>query len=260
MLSRRAFFSRVLGHPEARRFLLNSLAVGEADSARDLDRAAALVPDPALARRVYRHYAEELRHARVLRRHLEAEGFAATPLPPELDYERLAQSFAMGTPRVRLDDPRPFDDEDLILFFAGSTAGEERACVELAALIRDLAADRPTAAVLAAIHADERRHVAYATAALCELAARRGRRPVVRALRAARRAEARAHRAVSRAFMARLLALLGAPRLVRVAAGVSIDLSCALRWLFPGGLDAPQIADPMPVPVRPRPRAARVAP
>jgi len=259
MLSRRAFFARLLGHPEARAFLLNSLAVGEADSARDLDRVAALVPDPTLARRIYRHYAEELRHARVLRRHLEAEGFACTPLPPELDYERLAQRFAMGTPRARLDDPRPFDDADLLLFFAGSKAGEERACLELAALVRDLAADRTTAAVLRGIQADERRHVAYATAALCELASRSGRRPVVRALRAARRAEARAHRMVSRAFMARLLALLGAPRLVRAAAGASIDLACALRWLFPGGLDAPQLADPMPVPPRARPRADRAA-
>lgn len=65
---------------------------------------------------------------------------------------------------------------------------------------------------------------------------------------------------LSRPFMARLLALLGAPRLVRFAAVVSIDLGCALRWLFPGGLDAPQLEDPMPVPSRARPRATRAAP
>ena len=249
MLSRSAFFAQLLGNPQARYFLRNSLAVGEAESARDLDRVAALVPDATLSRRVCRHYAEERRHARVLRRQLEAEGFV-TPLPPELDYERLAQLFAMGTPRERLDEARPFDDADLTLFFAGSKAGEERACSELEALIQDLAADQPLTEVLTAICADEHRHVAYATEALQDLARRRGRRPVVHALRVARRAEARAHRAVSRAFMARLLAILGAPWPACVAAGLVIDLGCARRWLFPGSLEAPRIADPMPVPPR----------
>ena len=53
----------------------------------------------------------------------------------------------MGTPKARLDDPRPFDDSDLILFFCGSKAGEERACAEMAELIRDLDGDPETAAV-----------------------------------------------------------------------------------------------------------------
>ena len=166
MLSRRSFFQRLLANGEARRFLLNSLAVGEAESAVDLDRVADHVPDPVLARRIYRHYAEEQRHARAFRRHLESEGFSCVPLPPELDYERLAQRFGMGTPKARLDDPRPFDDDDLILFFAGSKAGEERACAEMEGLIRDLAADAPTAELLRSIHSDELRHVSYATAAL----------------------------------------------------------------------------------------------
>jgi hypothetical protein len=230
--------------------------VGEAESARDLDRVADHVTDVVLARRIYRHYAEELRHARVFRRHLEAAGWECTPLPPELDYERLAQRFGMGTPRARLDDPRPFDDDDLILFFAGSKAGEERACQEMEALIRDLAADAPTAELLKAIHGDELRHVAYATEALQALAARCGRRRVERVLRAARRAEARAHHVVSRAFMGRLLAILGVPRAIRAAAGLAVDAGCAVRWLLPGGLDAPRIADPMPVPTRARRRPA----
>jgi hypothetical protein len=176
---------------DARRFLLNSLAVGEAESAQDLDLVADRVTDPVLARRIYRHYAEELRHARAFRRHLEAEGWACTPLPPELDYDRLAQRFGMGTPRARLDDPRPFDDDDLILFFSGSKAGEERACQEMEGLIGDLAADQPTAEAAAGDPRDELRHVAYATEALRTLAARCGRRASSGALeRSARRARA----------------------------------------------------------------------
>jgi hypothetical protein len=83
VLSRSAFFRRILGTPAAREFLLNSLAVGEADSALDLDRVAEHVTDPLLSRRIYRHFAEEQKHARRFRQLLEAQGFRATPLPPE---------------------------------------------------------------------------------------------------------------------------------------------------------------------------------
>jgi hypothetical protein len=240
VLSRSAFFRRILACPPARELLLNSLAVGEADSALDLDRVAEHVTDPLLSRRIYRHFAEEQKHARLFRQHLEARGFEATPLPAELDYERYAQRYRMGTPKARLDDPRPFDAADLILFFAGSKAGEERACAELEGLMGDLAGDPETVALLRTIHADEVQRLAAAGHA----------RRVRSELRAARRAEARAHRAVSRAFMGRLMALLEVPRAIRAFAGLAIDAAFALRWLFPGGLDAPRVADPMPVPVR----------
>jgi hypothetical protein len=251
MLSRSAIFRRILGNAPAREFLLNSLAVGEADSALDLDRVAEHVPDPVLSRRIYRHFAEEQKHARLLRQHLEAEGFRCAPLPPELDYERYAQRYGMGTPKARLDDPTPFDDADLALFFAGSKAGEERACAEMEGLIRDLSGDPSTAAVLRVIHADERRHVSYATEELHRLAGSLGRGAVLRTLRRARRAEARAHRAVSRAFMGRLFALVGVPRWIRFFGGFAIDAGFLARWLFPGGLDEPRLADPMPVPADP---------
>jgi hypothetical protein len=248
LLSRSAFFRRILSEPAAREFLLNSLAVGEADSALDLDRIADHVTDPVLSRRIYRHFAEEQKHARLFRQHLEAEGFHCTPLPPELDYERLAQRFGMGTPKSRLDDPTPFGTEDLVLFFSGSKAGEERACAEMEGLIGDLAADPSTADLLRIIHGDEVRHVAYATQELHRLAAAGNRSLVLRTLRAARRAEARAHRVVSRAFMGRLMELLGAPAWVRFFAGIAIDLGFLHRWCFPGGLDAPRLENPMPVP------------
>src|SRR5262249_20686883 len=111
VLSRSGFFRRILESPSAREFMLNSLAVGEAESAVELARVAEHVPDRVLARRIYRHFAEEQKHARLLTRHLESQGFRSTPLPPELDYEQLVQHFGMGTPKSRLDDPRPFDDD-----------------------------------------------------------------------------------------------------------------------------------------------------
>jgi hypothetical protein len=248
MLTRSGIFRRILEIPPAREFLLNSLAVGEADSAIDLDRVAEHVLDPVLSRRIYRHFAEEQKHARLFRRHLEAQGFQCSPLPPELDYERYVQRYGMGTPKARLDDPTPFSDEDLIVFFCGSKAGEERACAEMEGLIRDLGADAETAELLRVIHADELRHVSYATLELQRFAERGLRAQVLGELRRARRAEARAHRAVSRAFMKRLLGLLGVSRAIQLFAGLAIDASFLARWLFPGGLDGPRVDDPMPVP------------
>ncbi len=259
MLSRRSFFSRILANPQARELLLNSLAVGEADSAVDLDRVAAHVSDPPLARKIYRHFAEETKHARLFRRHLEAMGFEVRPLPPELDYETLVQRFGMGTPKARLDDPRPFDASDLVTFFCGSKAGEERACAEMEGLVDALAEDRATADLLREIHQDEIRHVSYATEELCRIADAGGQALVRRRLRAARRAEARAHRTVSRAFSRRLMEILGAPSLVRLFAGVAIDASFVLRFLFPGGLDRPLVADAMHTPERPKNLAGRPA-
>lgn len=252
MLSRRSFFREILANREARHLLMNSLAVGEGDSALDLDRVAAHIPDPTLARKVYRHFAEENKHARLFKRHLERMGFEVTPLPRELDYEILVQRFEMGTPKARLDDPRPFDTQDLVTFFCGCKAGEERACAEMEGLIDSLAEDPGTVEVLKEIHGDEIRHVSYATEELHRIADS-GHRPMVLArLRAARRAEARAHRVVSRAFMGRLMAILGAPRVVRFFGGVAIDASFVFRWLFPGGLDQPILADAMHTPDRPK--------
>jgi len=260
LLSRRSFFRQILGNPQARELLLNSLAVGEGDSATDLDRISAHVEDPLLARKIYRHFAEENKHARIFKQHLEAMGFSVKPLPPELDYETLVQRYRMGTPKSRIDDPRPFDTDDLVTFFCGSKAGEERACAEMAGLIESLAEDPDTVKVLTEIYGDEIRHVSYATQELNRIADA-GQRPLVLSrLRAARRAEARAHRTVSHAFMGRLMGILGAPRIVRFFAGITIDLSFAIRFLFPGGLDQPIVKDAMHTPDRPKtfpkPRAA----
>lgn len=247
MLTRRAFFRRLLADPKARELLMNTLAVGEADSAIDLDRVACHVRDRALSRRIYQHYAEERRHARLLGRRLEELGFAIRPLPPELDYESYAQRFAMGTPRSRLDDPTPFSPADLIVFLCGSKAAEERAIAELTGLADALVEDPVTVSLLRAIYEDEIRHVSYATEELQRLAGAGRREEVLRTLREARRAEARAHRLVSRAFARRLMAMLGYPRAVQILAGLGIDLAFLARWLFPGGLDEPRIADAMAI-------------
>lgn len=252
MLSRSSFFRKILANDEARQFLMNSLAVGEADSAVGLDKAAEHVRDPILARKIYRHFAEENRHARVLGRRLEELGVPPRPLPPELDYEQYVRRYEMGIPMSRLEDPRPFETPELIKFLVGCKAGEERACAEMEGLLRDLSSDAGTVRVLREIHDDEIRHVSFATEELNRLADAGHRDEVRRALRQARRAEARAHRAVSRAFMNRLMGILGTSPVIRFFAGLAIDVQFVAKWLFPGDLDRPWVQDPMPVPERPR--------
>jgi rubrerythrin len=237
-----------LNEPQARELLMNSLAVGEADSARDLDRIAEHVKDEVISRKIYRHYAEENKHARLFTKHLESQGFQAKPLPPELDYETTGQRFGMGTPKARLDDPRPFDTDDLILFFCGSKAGEERACKEMEGLIDALVEDPGTVEVLREIHRDEIRHVSYATEELNRLAQEGHAKKILRTLRAVRRSEARAHRIVSRAFMKRLMSILRYPAWFRFVAGIAIDVQFLRRYLFPGGLDQPILLNAMPTP------------
>ncbi len=253
MLSRRSFFRKLLDNPRARELFMNSLAVGEADSAVGLDRVAEHIADPIVARKVYRHYAEEVKHARLFGQHLEKTlGVSPKPLPPELDYEQYVRRYEMGTPASRLDDPTPFSDDELITFFVGCKAGEERAMAEMGDLVRDLGADPETVEVLEIIHGDEIRHVSYATEELNRLADAGNRERVVQELRRARRAEARAHRHVSRAFLGRLMEILEVPRAIRFFAGLSIDVQCVLRILSPGGLDRPLVENPMPVPEGPR--------
>jgi rubrerythrin len=252
MLSRRSFFRKILDNDEARALLMNSLAVGEADSAVGLDRSAEHITDPILSRKVYRHFAEENRHARVFGRHLLEMGVEPHPLPPELDYEQYVRRYKMGIPMERLDDPTPFDTEETIKFLVGCKAGEERACQEMEGLVGDLAEDEPTVALLREIHEDEIRHVSFATEELNRIADAGHRPAVVRALRIARRAEAKAHRAVSRAFMPKMMNLVGVPRFIQFFAGLAIDVQFLAKWLRPGDLDEPWVSDPMPVPERPR--------
>lgn len=252
MLSRRSFIRKILDDEHARAFLMNSLAVGEADSAVGLDKAAQHVEDPILSRKIYRHFAEENRHARVFGRHLQELGVEPRPLPPELDYEQYVRRYEMGLPMSRLDDPRPLDNSELIKFFVGCKAGEERACAEMEGLLGDLAEDPATVEVLREIHEDEIRHVSFATEELNRIADAGHADEVRLALRKARRAEAKAHRAVSKAFMRKLMGMLGVSRVVQFFAAAAIDVQCLKKLAFPGELDRPWVSDPMPVPDRPR--------
>jgi hypothetical protein len=234
MLSKRSVFRDLMARPRAYHFFLNALAVGEADSARDLGRVAEHIADARIRAKVQRHYEDETKHGRLMAERLAELGIAPERLPPDLDYDQALQNLGYGLHYSRLDDPRPFDDGDLLDFFVGSKVNEERAVAEMEGIIEHLAADAETHARLAEILHDEYRHVAYATHELNLLAARGHRDRINQMLRRFRRLEARAHRMVSINFMERLLRLLGYPAVVRWGARLAIEAGYVGRLLFPG--------------------------
>lgn len=215
MLSKRSIFRDILANPEAHKFLLNSLAVGEADSAKGLDRVAELMPEPATKKRVLIHHAEEQKHGRLFGDRLRRSGAEPTALPPELDYENALQATGFGLPMDRLKDDAPFTPDDEIKFFCGARINEERAVREMRNLIPELKSDADTYAVLDEILRDEYGHLAYSAFELARLA-KAGHEARIRATMVAyRKKEAKVHGDLSIAFMERLTKILGYPAPVR---------------------------------------------
>lgn len=209
MLSKRAIFRDILANAEAHKFLLNSLAVGEADSAKGLDRVAELMTEPATKKRVLRHFVEEEKHGRLFTERLRRFGADPSPLPPELDYERALQATGFGLPMERLKDDAPFTPDDEIRFFCGARINEERAVLEMRNLIGELTSDVDTHQVLDEILRDEYGHLAYSAFELQRLA-KAGHEPKIRATMVDfRKKEARVHGDLSIAFMERLTKMLG---------------------------------------------------
>lgn len=234
MLSKASVFRDILSRKEAYHFFLNAFAIGEADSARDLGRVAEHITDPRIRGKVERHHADEVKHGRLMLKRLEELGTKPTPLPTELDYDQALQGLGFGLPYARLDDPRPFDDDDLLNFFVGSKVNEERAVAEMEEITPLLAPDRETHERVVEILRDEYKHVAYATHELNLLANRGHRGRINRMLKRFRRLEARAHRQVSIHFMKRLLTLLDYPAVVKSGARVAIEGAYMWRCMFPG--------------------------
>jgi len=258
MLTRKGFYGHLLRNREAYHFLINAFAVGEADSARELDRVAEHITDPELRARVERHYSDEMKHGRIMSERLRELGGKPQPLPPELDYDQALQRLGYGLAYSRLDDPRPLDDEELIEFFVGSKINEERAISEMEELIDHLAPDPGTQERLIELLNDEYYHVAYATRELNRLANRGHREHINTRLRQCRRLEAYAHRVVSAHFMGHLLDLLGYSALKRLGARLALEAGYSWRWMFPGPDLEPDTPKPPRAGLAPNRNSSRV--
>lgn len=241
MFSEEQFFKDILANPEAKRFMLNSLSTGETEGGKDLHRVAQHCVDPELKVKVERHYRDEIKHGVLFGKHLRAMGHEPTPLDPALDYDKQLQALDFGTSVARIEDPRPFDDEDWILFFVGSKVTEETANRDMPTLRRGFESDAELLATMDEVMEDEVRHVTYATEELQRLAAKGNAERVDRMLKRHRRLEAKAYRNVSVAFIDRITRILGYPFYLRWVMKTACHVTYLWKLAFPGpGLEEPR--------------------
>lgn len=194
------FLAGLVASPRGRGFLLNSLLdAEEADELGVFDRLRADVTDPVLARAVATHQADEERHAALLRDRLAATGLPRLPTPAHLRIVPYVDA-ALGDVGAAYVAGRAGAVDPYLLL----QVLEERAVVQYPRFARALAVHDPaTAAVVAAIAADEVRHVRYAEAVTRRLCADDGER--ARRLARFRRAEAAAYQAHGRATACHVL-------------------------------------------------------
>jgi len=235
------FFKDILANPEAKRFMLNSLSTGETEGGKDLHRVSEHCVDPELKVKVERHYRDEIKHGVLFAKHLRAQGHEPTPLDSALDYDKQLQALDFGTSVARIDDPRPFDEEDWILFFVGSKVTEETANRDMPTLRRGFESDLDLLQTMDEVMEDEVRHVTYATEELQRLAAKGHAVRIDRMLKRHRRLEAKAYRNVSVAFIDRITRILGYPFYLRWVMKLACHVQYLGKLISPGpGLEEPR--------------------
>jgi len=245
VFSEEQFFKDILANPVAKRFMLNSLSTGETEGGKDLHRVAEHCVDPELKVKVERHFRDEIKHGVLFGKHLRADGHEPTPLEPDLDYDKQLQALDFGTSVARINDPRPFDDEDWLLFFVGSKVTEETANRDMPTLRRGFETDPELLKTIDEVMEDEVRHVTYATVELQRLAAKGDRAKVNRMLWRHRRLEAKAYRIVSCAFIDRITRILGYPFYLRWV----MKLACHVQYLWKQVSPGPGLEEATPASV-----------
>lgn len=152
------FLRFLLGTPEGRRHLLSQVAdAEESGEARVFEQALAKVDDPALARMIRRHQADELRHAELFHARALATGLPRREVPPELRMLTKLNA-ALGNPLDRPITSREGVMEAYLLL----QVLEERAILQFTKFILAFQeVDPETAATFEAVRADEERHLLY---------------------------------------------------------------------------------------------------
>jgi rubrerythrin len=191
----RRYLQQLFRTPEGRAHVLAQAADGEASGESAIfDRLLARVDDPDLQRVIDRHRQDELRHERMFRERLAAQG-ARWELPEELRLVPRIDREAGGA----IDRPIR-TGRDVLAAYSFLQALEERAVFSFGLFIAALAGPDPkSAAVFAEVLEDERRHLKYCAAVAKRYARDEAERLAV--LQHMRSAEARAFQANQMANM-----------------------------------------------------------
>lgn len=193
-LLNRRYLKQLFRTPEGRAHVLAQAADGESSGESAIfDRLLARVDDPELHRVIARHREDELRHERLFRERLAAQG-APWSLPEELRLVPRIDREAGGV----LDRPIR-TDFDVMQAYCFLQALEERAVFSFGLFIEAMNLyDEKSGAVFAQVLEDEKRHLKYCVAVARRYANDGERMPVLQRMR---EAEARAFKANQMANM-----------------------------------------------------------
>lgn len=156
------FLRHVVATPEGRAYVLNQVAFAEAsDEGRVFARIRAQVDDPALARMIAKHEADEVRHAEMFGARLRATGIDPGPVPQNVRLlDRLDRK--LGERGVGFFDRPIVDGRSIMEAYLVLQVIEERALHQFGVLERAFAeVDPETAVVFRAVARDEERHLRY---------------------------------------------------------------------------------------------------
>jgi rubrerythrin len=157
-----AYLRKLASTREGRAHVLSQTADGESSGeARIFSEVLARVDDPELQRMVRRHAEDELRHERLFRERLAANGADPQTAPPESLRLVTALDRALGG---ILDRPI-VDARGVLEAYCLLQALEERACASFGIFVDGFGPSDPASgAVFAEVLEDEKRHLKYCVA------------------------------------------------------------------------------------------------
>ena len=152
------YLQQLLSTPRGRAHVLSICVEGESNGEGQVfERALARVDDPAVAKMIKRHQADEILHTQLFQERLDAQGIAVPPVPDHLKLiDRL--DAALGNVIDRQIETR----EDIMHMYLVLQVIEERAITQFAEIGPAFAAvDPETAATFERVGKDEERHLKY---------------------------------------------------------------------------------------------------
>lgn len=155
------FLARLVGSPRGRAFHLRWMADAEESDEGVFDDLLSRAADPAVHKMIRIHRDDERRHARLLRECVARAGVEPEPVPDELRYIRRIDRILGGGVEAFLAHQAVGIMEVYAMLQVVEERGVKQFPLVAQALLR---VDPESAAVVARIVQDERRHVGYARA------------------------------------------------------------------------------------------------
>lgn len=208
MLSASSIFQEIKSDPDAFRFFVSVAAKGETQGGWENGRIAELLDDEVLRPKVLRHGEDESKHGRIFRRLLEQRGLRCVEVAPEADYCMHLERWGIGLSHRRLETSKPLSEEEVISYLVHSRVTEQRAAEEVDLMVKLFGDDPDIGPAVRMIADDEINHLSYCHEELLRLSAEGWEEYIRRMLEAYAKAEIKAYRKTSLAFVDRMADIL----------------------------------------------------